>query len=716
MGISGEVKFFLQRLFPECFSQTTNERFDISIIEGMPNFAVKILTLQNEYQTMHQLGVTLKQQIYNVLNDAERGVVLLLDNFYLVPGNKSLVEKKRDANPSFDTKPLSFDSKILTGNKTWLNEDEYIELREKKNLNENDLIYESTEQSLDTKGIYLWRDINLRWLIHRLLSLELLKINVPEGKFLLIDEGIFLSKEEFKIKSKEILEKHEMNKEEISLFDKQTLISYEMMNEMKSAFVFPGHRVKYENSNKIGESDLKILSHIKRTENNDSYIVCSPDGDILLMLLLHMKSILNPITFEFDNKVYLDNQTTGDKSKGINRDYRYINITLLYKKILVFFQNEFKSILYPIETFSFLFLSYFSDYTENIKLQAGPSKIWNTFASLHCTNNFGYIPFSAKKIGEMQKNSNIPIMAFERNKSVNSISPSKDFIGILNKSIQLVSCDIQELLNKKEFNKNSSKNKMGFFATFFSFEINVESFISFFNYLYQQPLLTKFKKEGIIKNLDPVFDYNQLLIYAKKYQEKLNPPIATKKPFFNNNHNLDISKAQDIISQLTNNTIKKTITKQQPSISSIREKNFNNKNALVIASLLEPDLSDSKLKKPKEKKKVPIFCGLPSYNDLISRIISLKWVCNYFQNGWKCFRFTQSYHHCYDRNTNLSINGWKLKKFERSLSEQSISSNYLVRVKNPFWKEDYQNSCDSNPFNFIYKLFTVETSQVLYVK
>jgi hypothetical protein len=713
MGISPEVKLFLQRLFPECFSQTTNERFDISILEGMPYFAVKILTLQNGNQTMHQLAVTLKQQIYNVLTDVnvERGVVLLLDNFYHVPGNKSLVEKKRDNSKS--------DEPDSTSNKTWLNEDEYLELRKKKNLNENDLIYENTEQSLDTKGIYLWRDINLRWLIHRLLSLELLKIQVPEGKFLLIDEGIFLSKEEVKSKSKEILENHEMNKEEISLFDKQTFISYEMKNEMKSAFVFPEHRVRYENSNKIGESDLKILSHIKRTENNDSYIVCSPDGDILLMLLLHMKSILNPITFEFDNKVYLDTQTTGDKSKGTNRDYRYINITLLYHKILVFFQNEFKSIIYPIETFSMLFLSYFSDYTENIKLQAGPSKIWNTFASLHCTNNFGYIPFSAKKIAEIQKNSNTPGLVFERHKAINSISPSKDFIGILNKSIQLVSYDNQELLNINKFNKNSTKRKMGFFATLFYFEINVESFISFFNYLYQQPLLPKFKKEGIIKNLYPIFDYNQLLIYAKKYQEKLNPtPIESrKKPFFNNNHNLDISKAQDIISQLTNNPIKKTGTKQQQSsISSIREKNFNNKNTLVIANLLEPDLSDSKLKKPKEKKPLALLCGLPSYNDLVTRVISLKWVCNYFQNGWKWGRFTQSYYECYDKNTNLSINGWRLKPFDKSVSEQSISSNYLVRIRNPFWKIDYEQSGDSNPFNYIYKLSTVETAQVLYVK
>jgi hypothetical protein len=323
MGISCDVKLFLQRLFPECFSQTNNERFDISIIEGMPHFAVKILTLQNEHQTMHQLAVTLKKQIYSVFDNVDRGIVLLLDNFYLVPGNKSLVEIKRD---NTKTETVNLNSPI----KTWLNEDEYLELRKKKNLNEDELIYENTEQSLDMKGIYLWRDINLRWLIHRLLSHELLKINVPEGKFLLIDEGIFLSKEDYKIKSKEILEKYEMNKEEISLFDKQTLISYEMMNEMKSAFVFPGHQVKYEQSNRIGESDLKILSHIKRTENNDSYIVSSPDGDILLMLLLHMKSILNPITFEFDNKVFLDTQTPGDKSKGTNRDY--ILILLYYMK------------------------------------------------------------------------------------------------------------------------------------------------------------------------------------------------------------------------------------------------------------------------------------------------------------------------------------------------------------------------------------------------
>lgn len=712
MGLSPEIKLFLLRLFPECFSKTLNESFDICILEGMPYFAQKIIPLQNNKQTMRQLSISLKTTIHSILNNRiengpiiNRGVIVLLDNFYNVPGNKSLIEIKRDSKSS----------EFLE--KTWLNEDEYINLRKEKNLKDDELIYENCNDTLYSKGIYLWRDINLRWLIHRILSHELISIPVPKDKFLLIDEGIFMSKKDYEIESKKILEKYHMI--DSSLFEKHTLISFEMKDYMKSAIVFPEHKVHYINSNKIGESDLKILSHIKRTENDDSYLVISPDGDILFLLLLHMKGILNRKTFDFDNKVYLDTQTTGDKYEGIERDYRYININLLYKKLIEFFYQDFRGVTYPIETFAMLFLSYFSDYTEKVSpyLKIGPAKIWNSFAYLHCTNINGYIPFTAKKEIKCRPPSDIPEIIFERKPLINNLSSSRNFIGIINTCISIIPGDIKELLNEKSYDGTSSKDKMGYFATFFGFDFHIDSLLKFFYYIYQQPLLPKFKKENFIKNTDPIYDYNQLLNYAKKYKDKYDGNThqqPTPKKLFFNNCNLDVKKSQDIIDKLIpNKSIKKPSIRN--CMDSIREKNLQNNNTLqTINDLL--NLTDLKselppLKKPLEKKSIPELCGLLSVKELISRITSLKWVCNYFQNGWKSPYFCQSYHHNYTKNQNLSINGWKLKIFDRE-NQQSISSNYLIRIKNPYWKEEYENNLKNYSFDSIYKLFTVENAQV----
>jgi len=715
MGLSPEIKLFLLRLFPECFSKTLNETIDICILEGMPYFAQKIIPLQYSKQTMRQLSLSLKTTIHSLLNNNKvengpiinRGLIVLLDNFYNVPGNKSLIEIKRDSKSS----------EFLE--KTWLNEEEYINLRKEKNLKDNELIYENCDDTLDAKGIYLWRDINLRWLIHRIYSHELISIPVIKDKFLLIDEGIFMSKENYEIESKKILEKYHINNDDnnISLYEKHTLISYEMKDYMQSAIIFPEHKVKYIKSNKIGESDLKILSHIKRTENDDSYLVISPDGDILFLLLLHMKGLLNRETFDFDNKIYLDTQTTGDKHEGIEREYRYININLLYKKLIEFFYKDFRDITYPIETFTMLFLSYFSDYTEKVSpyLKIGPAKIWNSFAYLHCTNINGYIPFNTKK-EVINSKGDIPEIIFERKPIINNLSSSRDFKGIINKCIKLIPGDIKELLNEKSYDGTSSKNKMGYFATFFGFDFHIDSLLKFFYYIYQQPLLPKFKKENFIKNTDPIYDYNQLLIYAKRFKDKYDPstnnqPTTPKKLFFNN-CNLDVKKAQDIINKISNKQPSTTKITIKSTMDLIREKSFNqNKNS--ITDLL--DLTDLKsqlppLKKSLPNKSIPDLCGLLSVKELISRITSLKWVCNYFQNGWKSPYFCQSYHHNYTTNQNLSINGWKLKIFNKGY--QSISSNYLIRIKNPYWKEEYEKNNKQYLFNSIYKLFTVENAQV----
>lgn len=613
MGLTPEFKKFLCSLFPECFSSTLpqGKKFSIVIKEVLPNIVPKIFGItKTTNTTIRQLCVGFKTDCSNILcnTPSVSRLILLMDNYNQVPGNKSLTEMKRDKNISKD-------------NNTWLNEEEYLKLRHERNLWPGDLIIKDENDNINKiDGQILWRDCNFRWLIHYTLTREFTKMFVPEGRVLIIDDGLFYDEKELKSLKEEILNKHNMNNKFITDYEKDCLFSFEIKNYFKQGYIFPDHKINLQNSSGIGESDLKIVAHINK---NGTYLVISPDSDVIAMLLLHIKSLIDPETLLLDCDIFMDTQTSFDKAYQNSRDTRFININLLFFSILNFFKQEYKDIIYPIETLIFLFISYYSDYNETVSpfLSIGPARLWNSFSLLHYSNDKkGYITF----------NQNNRDKDFKRD---NTKSPY-GFKGVLNKFLLLDSFNNNNKL-LLEYDEHTLFSQQSYFSNYFVANLNEESLVLFFCFVYQQNLIKKFKECNIIKSNNYISDYNDLLKYAKEYQIK-NSSITT---------------------------------------------NGN-------------------------KKDIPELCGLLSMNELITRIKSLKWIFNYFQNGWKSDEFCNDYYNCANIQKTISIHGWTLIKFDplKSSNNFSISSNHVLKFKKE--QSKYDKGLPNTIYN-IYDFYTV---------
>lgn len=603
MGLTPEFKKFLYSLFPHCFSSVLpiGQEFNIVIKEVLPNIVSKILDINPDRNTsMNQLCFNLKKDCYDIIHTIPgfRRLILLLDNHHYVPGNKSLTEIKRDSSK----KP---------NNKTWLNEEEYCKLRYEKNLKPDEfLIINEGENINKIDGNILWRDGNFRWIIHYLLTREFTKMSIPEGKELIIDDGLFYSPDDLKKLRKSILDDYNMNHNAISDYDKDCFFSFEIKNYYRFGYIYPDHKIHIKNSLGIGESDLKIPSHISKNNLNDSYLVITPDSDVIAILLFHIKSLVNPNTLTVDTVIYMDTQTAMDKAHGTIRETRFINITLLFTSIIDFFKQEYSGITYPVETMIFLFISYFSDYNESISpyLDVGPARLWNSFSLLHSTNKSkgGYPTFNQKDI----KNNNLkridtPIPFIYKGESL-----LNDFL-----SIDVFNHSQSDKFN--EFDEYLSRKDQTYFSNYFVFKFNEDDVVKFFCFVYQQSLIKKFADSGVLKSKSYIKDYNDLLSKAREYQ---------------------------ITTTLVSNDTKK-----------------------------------------KNKNDVPEYCGLLSYNELLSRVRILLWTMNYYQNGWKSrSEFCDNYYLSSNPQQTISIHGWTLVKYDpedKENSKFSISSNHVLKFK-----------------------------------
>lgn len=513
MGLTPEFKTFLFQLFPQCFSSELNQEIDICIKEVLPDIVPKILNINKKTNiTMNQLCFQFKQscsQIFYNYHDkngkikgpnTKKRLILVIDNYTCVPGNKTLTEIKRDNTEV-----------------TWLKEEDYLSIRKEKNF----IIRNEMDNINGIDGSVLWRDSNFRWLINYILTRELQKISIPENKELIIDEGLFFNERELTKLKENILKEHNMNHNHISHFEKDCLFSWELKKYFKIGYFSSDGNVYYKKTLNIGEADLKILTYINRNDSNDSYLVQSPDSDLIALLLLHCKSIINTETGELENQIFIDSQTSMDKSTNNSRETRFININLLYHSINNLFKNEYKDVIYPIETLVFLFLSYFNDYCEKVHpyLSVGPAKLWNAFSFLHHSNlNKGFIVFNQNKIDGLDQDGNPDYI---RIKCKIQTKPNPKFQGLLNNFLGLKSYNNTHLNLENQFDEFSinKKQSFGYFANYFVINLDEDKLISFFCFVYQQSLLPKFKKESILKT-DIIYDYKTLLLLADKYELK----------------------------------------------------------------------------------------------------------------------------------------------------------------------------------------------------
>jgi hypothetical protein len=762
MGIDANFMGFLITLFPECFSSTIpkdSNEFDTLVIESAHFLVGSLMGYQNSREKGANLtieGIALKfgKYLQSILNDKnklfkiKKGIIVTMDQPFSTPHNKGIEQISRDKKSSIQSHPLQTSTsqqqqqEDSDTSSSFLNKEEYDKLRKKKSLKDGDVFFFNPKEVITLDQKILRRDSKLRWLLDKTFATQLFRMSVPLDKFVLIDEAVFITdeayKEERNRKVAEFFLQHESD------YIKDSFMSLQIHNYYTKALLTyntPSQsQVTFLPGTTIGESDIKIMSYLKRGED---ILIASPDSDVIVATLLHLKGLLNPETFEFDNKIFIDTQTRVDFSSNISRPYRFVNIIMLFEKIIYFFRKEeFTNIAFPIETLCFLFHSYHSDYVQSMNNSCGPAMIWNYFSMIHSTNKDGsYITFPT--VEQMKKNREILCSGGKPQRKQIPVSYKiSNILGILNKAIYIDPSNI-------EFNKsyshsqsqsasvsaspspstsplspeNQSINKInhfieqknGFFCCNFYIDIDLDAFTTFYYIIYQQKCIKLLQQEKIITTkVDFIINLSELFINIRNLSSmSVSDPPRTSKPINYTNNNKSYHKTHNITFIIDDN---------------------KNKKETLIESITPSTTTTAKKQKNSNNNDI-----LPSIKEVQARLQRITWTLNYYQNGWKdSYKCVHDFAEHNQNGSNLSIHGWKQieMQYENDLNTP-FTSMYYCPILNSRWKQTMNNNNSrgnnntvsalkkdsssplihpTNTLSNIYKMYTIETTDNIYNK
>jgi hypothetical protein len=392
MGGFFEFRDFLLLLFRHCFLTSLPEgtEFCVCLVDLMQFLPGMVLS-----KTLHQEGFNseaitrrISQQVTHYQNNEEdplrplvrTALVVMLDTVHQVPKTKAATQKDRDQTED-----------------PHMNEERYQELVGQSPPGE--LFIDSNARRHPLKGSEVWRSVNLKLQLYRLITLQLLHSEVMPGKALIIDDGLAFSTEVYRAMREEMVRENDFSQR--SAFEQECLVSHLMTHshEVITRFIL-WERGLYRRwpATGTGEADIKILHYINRGNGARRFLVVNQDTDVIFILLLHMQRLL-PEGDEEDVEVWLDTHSPGNTS-GVNKPYRYINIKRLYFDIVALFAKEYASVPHPVEMFCFLVFSKRTDFIPPFadSLQVKDGDLWNLFSELHhnVENPGGYLQFSTK--------------------------------------------------------------------------------------------------------------------------------------------------------------------------------------------------------------------------------------------------------------------------------------------------------------------------------
>jgi hypothetical protein len=567
----------------------------------------------------------------------------------------------------------------------------------------------------------VWRSLNLKWQVSRMITHELLQLDVMKDKVLVIDEGIAIEEQRYEEVRNIMINHHGFASK--SLYEKECLVSQLILkNTVQRFMLYHDHSFTRIDQTDIGEADVKLLQYISRGNGAKKFIIVSQDTDLIFILLLHMKRLINPRTKKFDpsQEVWIDSQSPADKYSSHNTPYRYINVIKLYLRLCHFFHTEFENVHDPIELFVFLVNSLKTDFTSPFHkhLRITSRVVWNTFSELHHTpqkgkKNEGFILFNGNYPKDEKKNkrkndengngvdvnsvtsSNTKILPAATT-TVSTIkrcvkrSCSPLLTGILNEAIQC------------QYNGHTNT---------FNSIINTSHIEKFFFLLCQARLINDLGSMGFSqfqKNLMP-----NTVPYLEKTSDLF---IYANEAIINVN---EFIKQQQITSSSFESELQHLPTK--PSISSSKKASLSAsfKPSLSFTMSPPPQKSSSSTTltsitintkkqhdffKTLSKQDIPPLYGIPSIIEMKARIYRVQWILEYLQNGGLSPRYGKNQFDTSKHKRNSSQWGW-MCEFIAKPKLQQYNSSYLASKFN----DDHDNNSSTWP---LFLFSTKETNNV----
>lgn len=625
MGKLEQWRNFLCVLFPQCFYTEVGPgtAFDVILVDLMQFLAPMVLDKKFPQFDASRILRRLEERVSYYANrenattrpQVKCSLVLMMDTPQWVPKNKAATQQSRDGKhqqaqsdddeaDEADDEAEALDELMITG--PHMDASLYQELMKQLGGKEGSLFIDVNQSPLNgLKGATVWRSVNLKFQLYRLITHHLLHFPVGEMKTIIFDDGIAISTEWLAALRTEIL-KNNPDWQTKTAFEQECLV-YQLMIQQgfhQRLILYDDRQFHRFPGSRIGEADIKIQAYIRPENGAKSYLCVNQDTDIIFILLLHMQYLLygsNGVGVE----VWIDTRSPSEKKDAPPKPYRYIDVKALYFSLKDFFQTEYPSVQHPVETFCFLVFSLRTDYTRPFAgcLAVSPRLVWNTFSELHSTviKDQGYVQFTSKPDPK----------TLCRSKTTRYTSQLQNLLG---DAVQYDSVSEQ-------------------------FQLNQTSIAQFYYYLCQQSVMTA--REKIHLPTVPVkaaLRSHELLLCGRELSERLNAY---------RNRNLTVPHQQqeqtEMEVELSPHQMFDALILPSAPLTGQKLKQYLLQNETVLARL--------------SKKPTPEFYGVLTQKQMAARIARIAWYLKYCRHGWQQRNNHSDYTQQLDVNTSLW--GWR---------------------------------------------------------
>lgn len=663
MGGFDPYRNFLLYLFRACFSSTLplGKEFCISMVDLMeylyPAAAAQKMGMTKtgflkEHFDLAYVTKKIDEAVaYHINYDnlpenpiITRTTVFMLDTVHQVPRNKSTTQKSRDSTEL-----------------THMNKKSFHEMQSLSSLKRPDNLFfiDSHQQTkYPFEGNTVWRSVNLKLQLYRIVTHHVLHARIKPSTVLVMDDGLAFSIADYERVRKNI--EYDLQLQDRDEFEKEFIINQILTHskDFITRFMVYDDAVFWRPcSTGVGEADIKILNYIKRDIGLKKFLVVNQDTDVIFILLLHMKHFLKGDESDDEYEIWLDTRSP-NFSQSI-KEYRFINIILLYKSIVKFFSDEFPLVKQPIETFCFLVFSLKTDFTMKFSpsLQINPAFLWNWFSQLH-SNKPDYIPFN-EKTGPIKR---VPCSKHKLE-------------GLLNSAVQY------DMIKRRYVLKH-------------------QSIARFYYFLCQMKLMDLRKEIGLSNGYydygkDVVVGWEELLIYGKEVQERL---ILFKQ--FQLEKEEEGERFFQTLKRPSSGEEKEGEKRLKPSSGilkkisiSISERDddepspFNKEVSVSTKPALAGHMKNymnkyaKKLQQMSKRESTNEYYGILNENDMFCRIYRIEWYLSYCTDGWRnLLDCTERAKH----DPSLSQWGWKERLVEGEEEYQRVmNSSYYKAHYNP---------------------------------
>jgi hypothetical protein len=615
----------------------------------------------------------------------ERTLVMLLDNTEYVPAIKSCTQKQRDGGG---------EGAVVMDERDYEN---YMARRTDRATAHDHLIIDEFSADLPLRRATVWRSVNLRLQLVRLITHALLLGDPlpPAPRVLVLDDGFAINPDTFCEKRSAMLDDYDFY--DRSAFAQECLVSALSRHHMtQRLYLYPDGKIARQRAWPAGEADIKVLHHISREHGARRYMVVTQDTDAIFILLLHMKTLLDPATGEpdADLELWLDTrrpqeEPKKDKPAASNRPYRFINIKTLYCGILQLFAREYPSVANPIETLVLLAYSLETDFTRAFHPYLGvqPHTVWDTFSELHHPP-----PPPTKKPGTEEgfllfrgvcKDDETTTQPAERKRQY--VLP-RTLHGVLNRVVRVhhnPANDAHELAVDELALQR-------FYYLLCEFKVRADlALVGYSAFGRLPPLGTKY-----------ILDPDQLFMRVAELEDKValcrrgGLQAIREREAEEQRHFMSLLEEEKRAAAQASAGARPVIRskfspppapKPQPQTTGVPVPPVVRWTEFDLLTTEEQEvahpITDERVVEL-ARREIPPAYGIPRHRAMLARIYRVEWLMNYHQNGWlSADEYALNFGQLHERSHTLSKHGWRVREIEQSdeaVARGDFNSTYVT--------------------------------------